>query len=375
MTIASRALVFDDRTGEPPRVIHTRVASPGPGQIRVRMTAAGICHSDLHTINGDWPMGRRLVLGHEGAGVVDEVGEGVTDLAPGDPVALNWYVACRSCAACRQDRPWLCTGSPALENQLPDGTTAVTDGETEVWPFLGVGAFSEYIVVPESAAVRMPTDVPAHIAALIGCSVTTGYGAVRLTVSVAKGDAVLVSGCGGVGQSIIAAAAEAGAHPIIAVDRSPARLEAALALGATHGLLADGTEVEQALKIVPDGVAYAYDAIGVPAVAAQTPRYLGAGGTAVLVGMPAIAATAAIDTWDVVTRGLSVVGCNYGSAVPARDFPLIAEAYRAGRLPLEKLVGDFVDLDGAAAAIASLAHASGGRTIVRFGTSTIGASE
>ncbi|GLY16873.1 alcohol dehydrogenase [Kineosporia sp. NBRC 101677] len=374
MPIASRALVFDDRTGEPPQVVDTQVAEPGPGLIRVRMTAAGVCHSDLHTVNGDWPMGRRLVLGHEGAGVVDQVGPGVEDLAPGDAVALNWYVACTACPACAHDRPWLCTGSPALDNQLPDGSTAVSSADGEVWPFLGVGAFSEYIVVPQAAAVRLPDTVPADVAALIGCSITTGYGAVRLTVSVAKGDAVVVSGCGGVGQAIIATAAEAGAHPIIAVDRSPARLEAARDLGATHTVLADGSEVEQALAIVPDGAAYAFDAIGAPAVAAQTPRYLGAGGTAVLVGMPAIAATAAIDTWDVVTRGLTVVGCNYGSAVPARDFPLIAEAYLAGRLPLDKLVGDVVDLDGAATAITDLANATGGRSIVRFGPPPTGVS-
>ncbi|MBB2946565.1 S-(hydroxymethyl)glutathione dehydrogenase/alcohol dehydrogenase [Actinoplanes lutulentus] len=369
MPIASRALTFDDRTGTAPRVVDTQVGEPGPGQIRVRMTAAGICHSDLHTINGDWPMGRRLVLGHEGAGVVDQVGPGVTGLAPGDPVALNWYVACQACPPCRQDKPWLCTGSPALENQLPDGTTAVKDpaaDDPDVWPFLGVGAFSEYAVVPETAAVRLPPEVPPHIAALIGCSVTTGYGAVHRTVSVAKGDAIVVTGCGGVGQAIIAAAADAGAGPIIAVDRSASRLEAARELGATHTILADGTEVDQALTICPDGVTYAFDAIGIPDVAARAPRFLTAGGTAVLVGMPAIAATAPIDTWDVVTRGLTVVGCNYGSAVPARDFPLIAEAYLTGRLPLDRLVGGSVTLDAAADAINALTTAVGGRTIVTF---------
>ncbi|GAA1583349.1 S-(hydroxymethyl)glutathione dehydrogenase/alcohol dehydrogenase [Actinoplanes couchii] len=362
-------MTFDDRTGEKPRVVDVLVAEPGPGQIRVRMTAAGICHSDLHTVNGDWPMGRRLVLGHEGAGVVDRVGPGVDGLAAGDTVALNWYVACESCPPCRQEKPWLCTGSPALENQLPDGTTATRDpaaDDPEVWPFLGVGAFAEYAVVPATAAVRLPSEVPPRVAALIGCSVTTGYGAVNLTVPVRSGDAVVVTGCGGVGQSIIVAAADAGADPIIAVDRSAARLEAALSLGATHAILADGSEVEQALAVCPDGVAYAFDAIGVPDVAARAPRFLRAGGTAVLVGMPAIAATAPIDTWDVVTRGLTVVGCNYGSAVPARDFPLIAEAYLAGRLPLDRLVGDSVDLDGAAAAIGALGAAVGGRTIVVF---------
>ncbi|HWS31814.1 MAG TPA: zinc-binding dehydrogenase [Actinoplanes sp.] len=153
---------------------------------------------------------------------------------------------------------------------------------------------------------------------------------------------------------------------MIAVDRSPSRLAAARELGATHTVLADGTEVEQSLTICPDGVDYAFDAIGIPAVAARTPRYLRAGGTAVLVGMPAVAATAPIDTWDVVTRGLTVLGCNYGSAVPARDFPLIARAYLDGRLPLDRLVGDSVGLDGAAAAISALSTAEGGRTMVLF---------
>lgn len=361
----ARAIVFDDRVDAAPAVRESIVRAPDAGEVRVRMRAAGICHSDLHAINGDWPIGQRVVLGHEGAGIVDALGEGVQHLSIGDLVALNWYAPCGNCAACHRERPWLCTQSNAVANTVPGGP-AVRDRLTgeQASPYLGVGAFADFVVVPAHAAVAVPAEVPAPIAAIIGCSVTTGYGAVIHTAQVQPGETAIVVGCGGVGQSIVLALALAGATRIIAVDRSLAGLDAARAAGATDVVWADGSEREALAALVPDGVDVAFDAIGHPSVSAYLPRHVASGGRCVLVGMPRVDGTAEIDTWDLVTRGVSLVGCNYGSSVPARDFPAIAELYLQGQLPLDLLLGTPIALAGAVEAIRSLPTHGGGRVVV-----------
>ncbi|MFT4280006.1 alcohol dehydrogenase catalytic domain-containing protein [Microbacterium sp.] len=362
----SRALVFDDRVDAEPRVRRTEVRAPGPGEVRVRMRAAGVCHSDLHAINGDWPTGQRVVLGHEGAGTVDAIGPGVSDLDVGDLVSLNWYASCLTCAACLRDRPWLCAQSPAVSNTLPGGLTATSDDASgeEVWPYLGVGAFAEYVVVPAHAAIALPAEVPAAVAAIVGCSVTTGYGAVVHTAAVEPGESAVVVGCGGVGQAIILALALRGASRIVAVDRSPEKLEAARAAGATDLVLADGDERDRLRALLPEGADVAFDAIGAPAVSGYLPRHVVSGGRCVLVGMPRVDGTAEIDTWDLVTRGVTLIGCNYGSSVPRRDFPAIAALYLDGRLPLDLLLGPRISLDAATEAIRALPTHGGGRIVV-----------
>ncbi|WP_159500509.1 alcohol dehydrogenase catalytic domain-containing protein [Microbacterium sp. 18062] len=365
--VRSRALVYDDRVDAAPQVRDTLVRAPGTGEVRVRMRAAGICHSDLHALNGDWPIGQRVVLGHEGAGVVDAVGEGVTHPAVGDLVALNWYAPCRACTVCLRGRPWLCTQTAALENALPGGATGASDADAPhrgIWPYLGVGAYAEYVTVPAHAAVPVPSAVPAAVAALIGCSITTGYGAVRHTADVRPGESAVVVGSGGVGQAIILSLVLAGASTIVVVDRSEQKLRAASELGATHTVLADGSEQERLRELFPEGADVAFDAIGAPSVAGYLPAHVAAGGRCVLVGMPRVGGRAAVDTWDIVTRGISVIGCNYGSAVPERDFPAIAGLYLDGALPLDLLVGPWVSLDDAAAAILALPAHTGGRMVV-----------
>lgn len=364
----SLALVFDDRVETRPHVRETMVRGPEAGEVRVRMQAAGVCHSDLHAINGDWPIGQRVVLGHEGAGIVDAVGPDVTAPAVGDLVALNWYAPCRACGACRRDRPWLCSSTPAAANMLPGAVSATREinARRTAWPYLGVGAFAQFVVVPAHAAVAIPADVPAEVAAVVGCSVTTGYGAVVHTAAVRPGETAVVVGCGGVGQAILMTLVLGGAERIVAVDRSPAKLEAARRLGATDLVAADGTEREQLRELLPEGADVAFDAIGVPAVAGYLPQHVTAGGRCILVGMPRIDGTAEVNTWDLVTRGVSVVGCNYGSSIPSRDFPAVAALYLDRRLALENLLGPRVSLADTADAIRGLATHEGGRILVNL---------
>ena len=250
------------------------------------MLAAGVCHSDLHTRDGDWPLDRLTVLGHEGAAEVVALGEGVATLAVGDRVVLSWNAPCGRCLRCVTGKPWLCVENGAQRNAMPDGTTRLhrASGE-DVWPYCGIGVFSERAIVPATAAIRVPRETPAAVAALIGCAVATGVGAVVNTARVEPGSAVVIVGCGGVGLSAVMGAALAGATPIIAVDSNPAKLELARDLGATHGVLADGA-VREIAAICPGGPDYVFEAVGAQADAARSrcdlvPR----GGTLVLVGM------------------------------------------------------------------------------------------
>lgn len=359
------ALLYDG-DGAQPRLAPVTLTGPRRGEVLVTMTAAGVCHSDLHVINGDWPFDHTVALGHEGAGVVAEVGEGVEDLQPGDQVVLSWYAPCTRCAACLQGRVWLCSSSGAAGNGLADGSTPLSEvGRAEVRPYLGLGTFSQHVVVPRSAAVRIPSSVPAAVAALIGCSVTTGVGAVTNTADVRAGQSAVVVGCGGVGLSVIMGLALVGASTIVAVDLSEDRLTSARAFGATHILSGDsGTLASDIADITGGGADFAFDAIGLSTTSASLPALVKAGGAAVLVGMPARDVEVPFKTWDLVATGKSILGCNYGSARPAVDFPRIARLYLAGKLPLDELVGRKVPLARAVEAINDLRTSTGRRTVV-----------
>lgn len=332
----SPAVVFEPGKGL--RLREVSVRKPRAGEVAVEIRAAGVCHSDLHILNGDWPEERTLVLGHEAAGVVTAVGDGV-ELEPGDHVVLSWFAPCGRCARCVSGKAWLCTGTRAVENVLPDGGTAfAADGE-EAWPFLGLGAFTKSVIVPRSAAIRVAPELPFEVGALLGCAVTTGVGAAVNTAAVRPGETAVVVGCGGVGLATVMGLRLAGARTIVAVDLSAERRAAAERFGATVTL--DGAAVDVAAWCGEHlgGADYAFECVGSPRLIEQLPSMIRSGGAAVVVGMPPIGAEVRIDAFDLADQGKRLLGCNYGSSVAAIDIPRLAGLFLEGRLPLDELVG------------------------------------
>lgn len=336
--------------------------------VRVRVLASGVCRSDLHAIDGGWTTPLPFVPGHEGAGVVEEVGPAVRGLAPGDRVVLVWQAPCRRCRHCAAGRPWLCTGSHSLRHLLPDETATFSAGEEPVHAYLGLGTFAERTVVPEAAAVRIDERVPAPVAALIGCAVTTGIGAVLNTARVRPGEGAVVLGCGGVGQSVLLGLRLVGADPVIAVDTAPGRREQARELGASHVLSGDDPDLVATVAGLTDGGAdHAFEAIGRGATIELLPALIGRGGQGVIVGMPPEGVTITVDPFDLADQGKRLLGCNYGSSVPAVDFPRLARLFLDGRLPLDRLVGRRAPLTEANRALEDLRQAAGLRTILEAG--------
>jgi S-(hydroxymethyl)glutathione dehydrogenase/alcohol dehydrogenase len=335
--------------------------------VRVRVEASGVCHSDLHVADGGWAMPLPIVLGHEGAGVVEAVGEGVRDVRPGDHVVLAWLAPCRRCAACAGGRPWLCSGTRSLDNVLPDGDTAFASVEDDepVRAYLGLGTFAQRTVVPESAAIAVDARVPAAVAALIGCAVTTGVGAVLRTARVRPSESAVVVGCGGVGQAVLLGLALAGAEPVIAVDLSEERLDQARALGASTVLCGDDPDLAAHVAgLTGGGADHAFEAAGRAATLELLPSLVARGGQAVFVGMPPDGTRIAVDPFDLADRGKRILGCNYGSSVPAIDFPRLARLHLMGALPLDRLVGRRLPLDAADEALRDLRDAVGLRAIL-----------
>lgn len=344
------------------------VADPGRGEVLVRLRASGICGSDRHVLDGEWHLPTPTVMGHEGAGVVEAVGADVQDVAVGDHVVLSWYYPCRRCRACASGKAWACTGTRSGECLLPDGTTRLTgeDGAA-LYPYLAVGSMSEYTVVPESAAVAIPKEVPFEVASLIGCSITTGVGAVVNNARVPAGASAVVLGCGGVGLSVIMGLALVGSTPIIAVDHSEAKLAAARDLGATHTLQVGVDDVAARVDVLTGGGAdFAFEVIGRTDTIEQIPGLLTTGGTGVLVGLPGEGQKAAIDVLQLAESGKTLVGSNYGGAVPSIDFPLMARLYLAGKLPLDALISDRVRLDEVNEAFDAMRAGQRTRSVIMF---------
>lgn len=339
---------------------------PGRGEVLVHLGASGVCGSDRHVLDGDWSMPTPTILGHEGAGVVEAVGEGVDSLAPGDHVIMTWFYPCLSCPSCREGRTWVCTGSRSEECLLPDGSTPMTlDGET-AYPYLAVGSMAERVVVAEQAAVKVPDDVPFDVAALIGCSVATGVGAVVNDARVQPGRSAVVIGAGGVGLSIIMGLALAGASPIIAVDVTDASLELAREFGATHTIRSGDDLAERMREIVPEGADFAFEAIGRPETIALMPGALRRGGSAVIVGLPPQDRPVAVDALALAEEGKTLIGSNYGGTVPARDFPMLANLFLHGKLPVDRLITDRTSLDGVNEAFDRMREGARGRSVIMF---------
>ena len=354
--------------GAPLEVTELELAPPAAGEVLVRLRASGLCHSDLNAIDGTAETPCPAVLGHEGAGVVEAVGPGVA-LAPGTPVVLSWLPACGDCPECRRGLPHLCASAWAAmaTGGLLDGTPRLSRDGEPIFHYCFLSSFAERAVVPSRSCVPIPPGVPFEVAALVGCAVTTGTGAVWRTAGVRPGDRVCVLGCGGVGMSAVLGAVAVGAAPIVAVDVADEKLELALSLGATDAVRWTGNAEETAELVVSasaGGVDYAIEATGrteagLAAFLSTRPR-----GAAVLIGIPRADAVLSLPAGQIPRTERRVLGSAYGSARPERDFPALLDLYRRGRLPLDRLISARLPLDAIEQGFGALRAASGLRVVL-----------
>ena len=354
--------------GRPIEIRSVELAPPGPREVEVAIASAGVCHSDLHMVRGEWTHRTPVVLGHEGSGVITAVGPDVSDLSVGDHVVLSWVPSCGECRFCLAGRPAQCQPSAeiiAAGGTMFDGTPRMTvDGEP-CYHYLGVSSYAERAVVPASGAIRVRSDAPLDVIALVGCAVATGVGAVRNTAEVPTGATVAVIGCGGVGLSCVQGARMAGASRIVAVDLVADKLELARRLGATDAVNAVEVEVVPTLReLVPEGLDFVFDAIGAIVTTEQAIEALGQGGAAVVVGLPPAGKRASFDPLHLAEADQRILGSNYGSCVPHRDIPDLVDRAMTGELDLESMVSARHPLADAAAALDDLASGSALRQLL-----------
>jgi S-(hydroxymethyl)glutathione dehydrogenase/alcohol dehydrogenase len=327
---------------QPVRVETLTLDPPRAGEVLVRVAACGVCHSDYHLLSGATRHPLPVVPGHEGAGVVEAVGAGVTQVQPGDHVVLNWAPNCGRCFYCLRGKPNLCATfvGPLWSGVMLDGTPRLSWQGQPVFHYSGLSAFANFTVVPQESCVVIRRDVPLPVAALVGCAVTTGVGAVLYTAQVQPGDRVVVLGCGGIGLSILLGAQLAGAQQIIAVDRSPRKLDYARSLGATDVIVAGEGDTVEAVRRLTDGrgADVSFEAVGVAALQTACVEMTRPGGKAVLVGLTAMGSETVFSGATLVRQEKQVLGSYYGTANTTRDFPLILDLYMAGKLNLGALV-------------------------------------
>ena len=361
-----RAAVLE-RHGRPVQVETLLLHPPHHDEVLVRVAAAGVCHSDLHLAQGHLGDGRwPIVLGHEGAGVVEAVGESVTHVRPGDAVAFCFVPPCGSCRMCLRGRTHLCetAAEHSLAGMLMDGTSRLErpDG-TPIKHFLHVSCFAERCVVPAAAAVPLGVELPLWQAALVGCGVVTGVGAVRNAAKVAPGESVCVIGCGGVGLQVVVGAKLAGAGRIVAVDRDPAKLALARARGATDTLEASGDVRAAAEELMPGGFDHAIEAIGRGDTIRLAWDVLRPGGQATVVGIAPAGVEVSLPALDLLNEK-TLRGCYYGSADVAAELPGLVRLAASGQIDLAAVVSHVTDLDGVEEALQRLRCGEGARTIV-----------
>ena len=355
--------------GQPLSVESAELDTPGPGEVLIELKAAGVCHSDLHPARGDWPAKTPLVLGHEGAGIVREVGPSVTTVKPGDHVVLCWAPACGVCAPCLEGRAVLCdrVEKVTFRNRLPSGASRLHARGQDVAPFLGTACFSDFVVVPEAGAIPVARDIPFDALATIGCAVITGVGAVTNAGQVPKGAKVAVIGAGGVGLNVVQGAAIAGCERIIAIDRRPTPLEIAKTFGATDSIDASG-DVAPAVRALTAGrgVDFVFDTVGSPATLTLAFACTRKGGAVVLTGLSRMDAQGSIAMFPFVMQEKRLLGSVYGSGQPARDIPRLVTLYLEGRLKLGELVSRTYTLDKVNDALTALAASDGARGVIRW---------
>ncbi len=363
--------------GKPLSVEWAELDGPGPGEVLVELKAAGVCHSDLHPARGDWPAKTPLALGHEGAGIVREVGPSVTQVAAGDHAVLCWAPACGVCAPCLEGRSVLCdrVEKVTFRNKLPSGAARLHARGLDVAPFLGTACFSDFVVVPESGAIPVPRDIPFDALATIGCAVITGVGAVTNAGQVPKGSRVAVIGAGGVGLNVVQGAAIADCERIIAIDLRPTPLEIAREFGATDavGVPAGGTpdaspDVAATVRALTGGrgVDYVFDTVGSPATLALALACARKGGAVVLTGLSRMDSQGSIAMFPFVMQEKRLIGSVYGSGQPARDIPRLVALYQEGRLKLKELVSRTYALNMVNDALTALAASDGARGVIRW---------
>jgi S-(hydroxymethyl)mycothiol dehydrogenase len=336
------------------------VPDPGPGEALVKVQACGVCHTDLHYREGgigdDFP----YLLGHEASGVVESVGEGVTDVAPGDFVILNWRAVCGECRACRRGRPWYCfnTHNATQKMTLADGTT--------LSPALGIGAFAEKTLVASGQCTKVDPRIKPEVAGLLGCGVMAGLGAALNTGQVTRGDSVAVIGCGGVGDAAVLGARLAGARTIIAVDVDPGKLEWARGFGATHTINSREADAVEGIRELTEGngADVVIDAVARPETYKQAFYARDLAGTVVLVGVPTPDMKLELPLLDYFGRGGSLKSSWYGDCLPSRDFPMLVDLHLQGRLPLEKFVSETIALDQVEDAFAKMERGEVLRSVV-----------
>ncbi len=361
MTQQVRGVVAPGK-GEKVRIETIVVPDAGPGEAVVKVQACGVCHTDLHYreggINDEFP----FLLGHEAAGIVESVGEGVTEVAPGDFVILNWRAVCHECRACRRGRPWYCFNTHNAKQPM-----TLTDG-TALTPALGIGAFAEKTLVAAGQCTKVDPSASPAAAGLLGCGVMAGIGAALNTGNVQRGDSVAVIGCGGVGAASVAGARLAGAAKIIAVDLDERKLEWARSLGATHTLHAGSADVVEAIRELTDGngANVVIEAVGRPETYQQAFYARDLAGTVVLVGVPTPEMKLELPLLDVFGRGGALKSSWYGDCLPSRDFPLLIDLYQQGRLDLDAFVSETIGLKDIEEAFAKMHRGEVLRSVVMF---------
>ncbi|WP_063731671.1 S-(hydroxymethyl)mycothiol dehydrogenase [Streptomyces sp. RTd22] len=359
MTHEVRAVVARQK-GAPVSVETVLVPDPGPGEALVKVQACGVCHTDLHYqqggINDEFP----FLLGHEAAGLVEAVGEGVTAVAPGDFVVLNWRAVCGQCRACRKGKPWYCfdTHNATQPMKLADGTP--------LSPALGIGAFAEKTLVAAGQCTKVDPTASAAAAGLLGCGVMAGFGAAVITGGVGRGDSIAVIGCGGVGMAAIAGAKLAGAGRIIAVDVDQRKLKWAEEFGATDTVDSSRTDAVEAIRAITGGFGadVVVDAVGRPETYRQAFYARDLAGTAVLVGVPTPEMTVDLPLLDVFGRGGALKSSWYGDCLPSRDFPTLVDLYQQGRFDLGRFVTEEIALDDVEEAFATMHRGEVLRSVV-----------
>src|SRR6201987_1749105 len=346
--------------GEPVEVTEVLVPDPGPGEALVRVQACGVCHTDLHYkmggIGDDFP----YLLGHEAAGIVEQVGDNVTEVAPGDFVILNWRAVCGQCRACKRGRPWYCFATHNAQQKM------TLDDGTVLSPALGIGAFVEKTLAAAGQCTKVDPAVPPEVAGLLGCGVMAGIGAAINTGQVTRGDSVAVIGCGGVGDAAIAGSYLAGAHTIIAVDVDPRKLEWARGFGATHVINSRNSDPVAGIQEATGGFGadVVIEALGRPETYQQAFYARDLAGTVVLVGVPTPEMKLELPLLDVFGRGGALKSSWYGDCLPSRDFPMLVDLHLAGRLPLDKFVSETIALGDVEEAFAKMGRGEVLRSVV-----------
>ncbi|MEC4016792.1 Zn-dependent alcohol dehydrogenase [Streptomyces sp. H27-D2] len=354
-----RGVIFD---GKQPQVVDDlEVRDPGPGEVLVAVAAAGLCHSDLSVIDGTIPFPVPVVLGHEGAGVVEAVGAGVAHVAPGDHVALSTLANCGTCAECDRGRPTMCRKAIGMPDR------PFSRGGEKLFAFASNSAFAERTVVKAVQAVKIAPDIPLTSAALIGCGVLTGVGAVLNRARVDRGETVVVIGAGGIGLNVLQGARIAGALTIVAIDANPAKEAMARQFGATHFIDASAVpDTSAAVKeILPTGADHAFECVGNVRLIRQAIDLLDRRGQAILLGVPPASAEASFQVSSMYLDK-SILGCRYGSSRPQRDIALYANLYRAGRLLLDELVTETYPVEDFAKAADDAHHGRVARGVLTF---------